>query len=90
MTVYDIPNIEHCTVTPMASGRMFKIETNEGWYIHLNDGDVETENIWKGAVILPTAYDFSMVEIRPFAELPEDAEICGVVTDTETDILIEE
>ena len=77
MTVYEITNIEHCTVTPMASGRMFKIESHEGWYIHLNDGDEQAEHIWKTAVILPSTYDFSIVEIRPFSELPPDAEICA-------------
>lgn len=80
MTVYDIPNIEQCTVTPMASGRMFRIESHEGWYIHLNNGDEQNENIWKTAVALLATYDFSIVEIRPFAELPPDAEICGTVS----------
>jgi hypothetical protein len=64
----------------MVSGRMFRIVSNEGWYIHLNDGNEETENIWKGAVILQATYDFSLVEIRAYADLPEDAEICGDVT----------
>lgn len=78
MTVYEIPNIEHCTVTPIAN--MFRIIAHEGWYIHLNDGDEETANIWKGAVILLATDDFSMVEIRAEADLPEGAEICGDTT----------
>ena len=76
MTVYEIPNIEHCTVEAVASGRMYRITSNEGWYIHLNNGIEDTVNVWKTVVILQATYDFSIVEIRPFAELPEDAEIC--------------
>ena len=79
MTVYEIPNIEHCTVTPMVNGNMFRIITNEGWYIHLNDGNEDTANVWKTAVILQATYDFSIVEIRAAADLPENAEICGDV-----------
>ena len=77
MTVYEIPNIEHCTVTERVGGRMFMIVANEGWYIHLNDGDENTMHDWKGAVILQATYDFSQVEIRAEADLPEDAIICG-------------
>ena len=82
MTVYDIPNIEHCTVTLIAN--MYKIVSHEGWYIHLNNGIEDTANVWKGAVILQPTYDWSIVEIRAFEDLPPDAEICGTVTDTET------
>ena len=83
MTVYEIPNIEHCTVTPMVNGNMYKIVSHEGWYIHLNDDDEQSANIWKGAVILQATYDFSIVEIRAFEDLPTDAEICGTVTNSE-------
>lgn len=75
MTVYDIPNIEHCTVTPVSN--MFRIVSDEGWYIHLNNGVVGNENIWKTAVILLSTYDWSKVEIRAEVDLPEGAEICG-------------
>ena len=77
MTVYEIPNIEHCDVTEVAGGRMFGIVAHEGWYIHLNDGDESTANVYKGAVILRADRDFSTVEIVPESELPEDAEILG-------------
>lgn len=84
MTVYEIPNIENCTVESMASGRMYRITANEGWYIHVN-GVEGNENLYKGAVILQATYDFSTVEIVPESELPEDAEICGSTTpDIET------
>lgn len=85
MTVYEIPNIEHCTVEPMVGGLMFRITAHEGWYIHLNDGPEDTANVYKGAVILRADRDFSTVEIVPESELPEDAEILGdVPNDTET------
>jgi hypothetical protein len=86
MTVYEIPNIEHCTVTPVGNPAvMYRITAHEGWYIHLNDGDENTANIYKGAVVLMANRDFSEVEIIPESELPEDAEILGdVPNDTET------
>ena len=77
MTVYEIPNINHCTVTPKANGGMYLIVANEGWYIHLNDGDEETANLYKGAVALLATYPFEQVQIIAEADLPENAEICG-------------
>lgn len=84
MTVYEIPNIEHCTVTPVGDPAIaYRITSHEGWYIHLHNGVEDTVNVWKGAVILSTRYDFSTVEIRAEADLPEGAEICGENTDNE-------
>lgn len=80
MTVYEIPNIGHCTVTPWINGTAYRIATDEGWYIHLNDGDEGTANDWKTFVILQATYDFSQVEIRAEVDLPEDAIICGDTT----------
>lgn len=79
MTVYEIPNIEHCTVTPVGT-LGYRIIANEGWYIHLNNGVEDTANVWKGAVVLLANDDFTMVEIRAEADLPEGAEICGDTT----------
>lgn len=84
MTVYGIPNIEHCTVTERLNGQMFQITTHEGWYIHLHNGVEDTQNVWKTVVILRADSDFSIVEIRAEADLPEDAEICGTAPNTET------
>lgn len=86
MTVYEIPNIEHCTVTPVGNPAvMYRIASHEGWYIHLNDGDESTANIYKTFVALLANRDFSQVEIIPESELPEDAEILGTTTpETET------
>lgn len=81
MTVYEIPNIEHCTVT--AVGTMgYRIIANEGWYIHLQTtpaGGTEEEptKIYKTIAILRNDYDFSLVEITAEADLPDNAEICG-------------
>ena len=83
MTVYDIPNIEHCTVTPKANGAMYLIQSHDGWYIHLNDGVEDTENIWKTSVGLSANYNFAQVEISAEADLPEGAEICGDTSNEE-------
>lgn len=86
MTVYDIPNIEHCNIEVIgnsASPSGYRITTHEGWYIHLNDGVEDTANIWKGAVALSARYDYSQVEIRAEADLPEGAEICGDASNEE-------
>lgn len=80
MTVYEIPNIEHCNVREVGSPAvMYRISSKEGWYIHLNDGDEGAEHIWKTAVALSAKYDFSLVQIVAEADLPEGAEIYGIV-----------
>ena len=76
MTVYEIPNIEHCTITPMGTFA-YKIKSNEGWYIRLNDGDEETANVYKTVVILATGYNFEQVEVVSKSNLPEGADICA-------------
>lgn len=83
MTVYEIPNIEHCNVE-LFSTLGYRITAHEGWYIHLNNGVEDTQNVWKTVVILWNNYDFSTVEIRSEADLPPDAEICG---DTEQEVM---
>ena len=75
MTVYDIPNIEHCNIEE--GNLWYRVTSHEGWYINLNNGDEETANLWKGAVVLLKSMDFSIVEIRAEADLPPDAEICA-------------
>ena len=77
MTIYEVPNIEHCTVIPVANNTMYYISAHEGWYMHLNDGDEETANIWKGSMILRADDDYSQLEIRTEADLPSDADICA-------------
>jgi hypothetical protein len=87
MTVYEIPNIDHCVVTPVANGRMYRIVSNDGWYIHLNDGDEETANLYKTAVALLATFDFSLVEIVAAADLPENAEICGDINQPDHEVM---
>ena len=77
MTIYEVENIEHCTVTSVSNGTLYTIVAHEGWYMHLNDGDEETANIWKGAMILRADDDDSQLEIRAEADLPPDADICA-------------
>lgn len=80
MTVYEVPNIEHCTVRPLGDPVVvYRINSNEGWYIHLNDGDELAANAWKTAVALSVDFDFSIVQIVAEADLPEGAEIYGIV-----------
>lgn len=83
MTIYDIPNIEHCDIS-MIGTVLYRVIAHEGWYIYLADeipGIDENGNptkIYKGAAILSVNYDFSTVEITAEADLPDNAEICGV------------
>ena len=69
-------NIEHCTVEPIVNHNViYMVIAYYCWYIHLNDGNEEFENVYKGAVALNANYDFTQVEIVPDSDLPENAEI---------------
>lgn len=86
MNINDIPNIEHCDVTPFGS-QHYRIVCHEGWYIHQTDnlpGGTEENptKVYKTIAILSVNYDFSKVEITAEADLPDNAEICG---DTDND-----
>lgn len=82
MTIYEIPNIEHCNVSPIGTTG-YRIFTHEGWYIHLptNEPGMDAEGnptkVYKTVALLPVNYDFSVVEITAEADLPLNAEICG-------------
>jgi hypothetical protein len=82
MTVYDIPNIEHCDVSMLGASH-YRLIAHEGWYIYQADnipGEDENGNptkVYRGAAILSVNYDFSKVEITAEADLPPNAEICG-------------
>lgn len=78
MTVYEIPNIEHCTVRQI--GNAFKITTNEGWVIHLPSYE---DNVYSTAIILLATDDFSVVEILPISSLEGDYEINDETTPPE-------
>lgn len=75
MTIYDVPNIEHCYVRPLGDPVIgYRIEAHEGWYIHINNGIEETKNWWKTVIGVRTDFDFSLIDIRAEADLPPDAE----------------
>jgi hypothetical protein len=81
MTIFDIPNIEHCDVTPVGT-IAHRVIAHPGWYIHQTDNppggtDENPTKIYKTAAILRTNYDYSKVEITAEADLPGNAEICG-------------
>lgn len=88
MTIYDIPNIEHCDVQSVTA-TLYRIIAHEGWYIHKSTDPVgEDENgnptkLYRGAAVIRTdAEDLSGIEITAEADLPPNAEICG---DTDND-----
>lgn len=88
MTVNEIPNINNCTIEEIGSPAfMYRITSNEGWYIHLNDSDEVSANHYKTCVILRTDYDFSIVQILPESELPEGAEILGGNTEPDHEVM---
>ena len=83
MTVYEIPNIEHCTIQEIGNPAvMYRIITNDGWYIHLTQSE---ELMYKTAVALRYDYDFSTVQIVAEADLPEGAEIYANVDKSVTE-----
>ena len=88
MTIYDIPNIEHCDVTPIGTIG-WRVVAHESWYIYQADNIPGTDDegnptkVYRGAALLRTDYDFSLVEITAEADLPNNAEIYGVGNDHE-------
>lgn len=79
MTINDIPNINHCDVTPLYRADQtvagYEVTAHEGWYVHFLSGDEDTANIYSVYVLIPASYDFSLVEVVPEADLPPDAVI---------------
>lgn len=92
MTVYDIPNIEHCDVAPFGTLGI-RIVAHEGWYIYQADNEEGMDEngnptkIYKTIAILPHTYDFSLVEITAEADLPANAEICGGVGNNDHEVM---
>ena len=82
MTIYEVPNIEHCTVSAIGTVG-FRVTAHDGWYIHQQEyepGVDENGNptkIYMTVALLRADYDFSMLEICAEADLPDNAEICG-------------
>ena len=81
MTVYEIPNINHCTVIEIgAPVSGYEIRANTGWYIHTAK---HKENVYTTIIIVPTSYNFSTIQIVAEEDLPEGAEIHGNVHEKE-------
>ena len=85
MTIYDIPNIEHCDIENM-SQNIVRLFAHEGWYIHKStdpvgeDGNGNTTIMYRTVVIIFTDREnLSGIEIVAEADLPSNAEICGDV-----------
>lgn len=80
MTIYEVTNIEHCTVREVGNPvSVYVITCNDGWYIHKDDGIEENVNMWKTATTLRAVEDPAILTIVAEADLPEGAEICGTV-----------
>lgn len=89
MTIYDIPNIEHCDVTPIGTVG-WRVAAHEGWYIHKStdplgeDADGNPTILYRTYVAIRNTEDLSGIEIVAEADLPANAEICGGDNDHET------
>lgn len=80
----NVPNIEHCNVRTVGNPPIvYVITTHEGYYIRKNDGDEATANIWKTTTSIRNDENPNILQIVPESELPEGAEICGGITNTE-------
>jgi hypothetical protein len=88
MTIYDVPNINHCTVEEIGNPAvMYRITADEGWYIHYNNGVEDTALVYRTVVAFNARLDFSIIEIVSESELPEGAEICGGNTEPDHEVM---
>lgn len=82
MDIYDIPNIEHCDVSPIGTSG-WRVFAHEGWYIHKPtdlpgvDADGNPTIIYRTVAIIRNTENLAGIEIIAEADLPENAEICG-------------
>lgn len=84
MTIYDIPNIEHCDIE-IVSETTVRLFAHDGWYIHKStdlpgtddDGNPITIVYRTVAIIFVNREDLSGIEITAEADLPGNAEIFG-------------
>ena len=83
MSIYEVPNIEHCDVIPVGSIG-YRVNAHEGWYIHKeNDPDGVDANgnptkLYRTNIIVWVDEDVTGLEITAAADLPGNAEISGV------------
>lgn len=73
MTIYEIPNIEYCTVRAIGTVG-YQIIANDGWCIHTAN---HAENEYALMISIRADYDFSTIQILETATLPEGSEIHG-------------
>ena len=92
MTIYDIPNIEHCDVTPIGTVG-WRVSAHDGWYIHKStdlpsmDEEGNTTIIYRTYVAIRNTEDLSGIEIVAEADLPANAEICGDTGNNEHEVM---
>lgn len=94
MTVYDIPNIEHCRVE-VISDTIVRLWANEGWYIHKSD-DPPIEDDYGNqigvayrtvVIIFIDREDLSGIEITAEADLPPGSQIFGIGDNTNHEVM---
>ena len=92
MDIYDIPNIEHCDVTPIGTSG-WRVAAHEGWYIHKStdpvgeDGDGNPTILYRTYVIVRNTENLAGIEIVAEADLPTNAEICGDTSTPEHEVM---
>ena len=75
MTVYEVPNIEHVTVTPVGDPAVaYRLTAHTGWWLHLVDPDSEEAPLYKRSMALSASRDWSDLQVVADADLPPDAE----------------
>lgn len=88
MTIYDIPNIEHCDVTAVGTSG-WRVAAHDGWYIHKptdpagEDADGNPTILYRTYAIIRNTENLAGIEIVAEADLPPNAEICGDGNDHE-------
>lgn len=83
MTIYEIPNIENCTVREIGTVG-YQIIANDGWCIHTAN---HAENEYALMISIRADYDMSTIQIVEISTLPEDAEIHGGETNPEAEVM---
>lgn len=86
MTVFEVPNIEHCTIYAIGNPAvMYRVTAGDGWWLYLNDGDEANANLYQKVKVLRADRDWSQLEVVAEADLPPDAELAD--KDTETEVM---
>lgn len=75
-SVYDLPHV--ALIEPIGSPAIaWRITMEDGYWIHL---PTFAENQWQYATMVYPDTDYSAIDIRAEADLPEGAEKCGITT----------